>query len=286
MASLLDRYDEIQRRPFGTNTALSNGNQNGVGGSAGNQFRSQNSAYGQALRILNRQARRGDARSALSAIAVRNQANAEGYSPGGITNVAEQDAGVQGRIGALETAAQAREQAITEAAPEGSSLLTRRQALYDRMQRGEAPNARQEAADLGVTPSGFARAESRILNRQSSAPSRSSFLNTPAPAPAPTAPAPAPAPTAAANPTLPPTGLIDGRPASEALIPRALPADPVDAYMADLDAYQSGLSGTAAPGASESAIQRINARYAASSDLDKARMVAAQLKRQSRILRR
>ena len=104
MASLLDRYDQMQSRPFGTNTALSDGNQNGVGGSAGSQYRRQEAAYGQALRILNRAARRGDARSAMAAIDVRNQANEAGYSPGGIRNRAEFNSGILGRIGSTQQA--------------------------------------------------------------------------------------------------------------------------------------------------------------------------------------
>lgn len=105
MARLLDKYDEMQRRPFGTNTALSDGNKNGVGGTAGSQMRRQGEAYGRALRLLNRQARRGDARSALSAIAVRDEANAAGYSPGGIGNAEERNAGILGRLRSQSQAA-------------------------------------------------------------------------------------------------------------------------------------------------------------------------------------
>lgn len=106
--ALLDRYDQIQRRPLGTNTALSDGSQYGVGGSDGSQLRKQESAYGRALRILDRQARRGDANSALGAIKVRNEANAAGFSPGGIRNKAEADAGILGRLSAMDQAAQRR----------------------------------------------------------------------------------------------------------------------------------------------------------------------------------
>jgi len=111
MARLLDKYDEMQRRPFGTNTALSDGNQNGVGGTAGGQMRRQGEAYGRALRLLNRQARRGDARSALSAIAVRDEANAAGYSPGGIGRPDERNAGILGRLRSQSQAAGDAEQA-------------------------------------------------------------------------------------------------------------------------------------------------------------------------------
>jgi hypothetical protein len=98
--SLLDQYDQMQNRPFGTNTALSNGSQYGVGGTDGSQIRKQNSAYGRALRILDRQARRGDARSALLAIDARKQANEEGFTPGGIQRKEEVDRNINDRIAA------------------------------------------------------------------------------------------------------------------------------------------------------------------------------------------
>lgn len=273
MASLLDRFDEMNRRPFGTNTALSNGTQYGAGGSAGSQFRRQGQAYGQALRILNRQARRGDPRSALSAIAVRNQANAEGYSPGGIQNAAEQNAGIEGRVGAMDWASQARESAAA-GQPQGSRILARRQGLTTPaaapLPVATPPIATSFAPTAEVTnpPQGFQPVGSRILDRITRF-----------------------APQSAASA---PVGRINGLPASQAIaqattaadLARAPAVDPVAAYQADLEAYQAGLSGSAPEGASASAISRINDRYAAASDLDKARMVGAQLKRQSRILNR
>lgn len=105
MARLLDKYDEMQRRPFGTNTALSDGNERGVGGTAGNQVRRQGEAYGRALRLLTRQARRGDVRSALGAISLRDEANAAGFSPGGIGNPEERNAGIQSRLRSQSLAA-------------------------------------------------------------------------------------------------------------------------------------------------------------------------------------
>ncbi len=92
-------------------SAFSSQYANGVGGTAGSQIRKQGSAYGRALRILDRQARRGDARSALRAIGVRNQANDEGFSPGGIRRKDEADAGVLGQIGAMGQANQDFQQA-------------------------------------------------------------------------------------------------------------------------------------------------------------------------------
>ena len=108
---LLDRLAEMQNRPFGTNTALSDGSQYGVGGSAGSQFRRQASAYGQALRILNRAARRGDANAALRAISVREDAMNKGYSPGGVSRKAEADAGILGRLDAMRSSAADRQRA-------------------------------------------------------------------------------------------------------------------------------------------------------------------------------
>jgi len=102
MASLLDRYDEIQRRPLGTNTALSAGNTNNLGGVAGSQFRRQEAAYGQALRTLNRAARRGDARAAVDAIDVRKEAMAQGFAPGGIRRSEIANAGIRGQVAGLQ----------------------------------------------------------------------------------------------------------------------------------------------------------------------------------------
>ena len=99
---LLDSNYRMQQRPFGTNTALSNGTEHGAGGSFGSALRRQESGYGRALRILDRQARRGDANSALRAIDVRNQAMEQGMSPGILRNVDEKRGDVYGRMGAME----------------------------------------------------------------------------------------------------------------------------------------------------------------------------------------
>lgn len=104
MASLLDRYDEIQRRPLGSNTALSAGNTNNLGGVAGSQFRRQEAAYGQALRTLNRAARRGDARAAMDAIDVRKEAMGAGFAPGGIRRSESANAGIRGQVAGMEQA--------------------------------------------------------------------------------------------------------------------------------------------------------------------------------------
>lgn len=103
---LLDKYDQMQRRPFGSNTALSDENARGVGGTAGSQTRKQASAYARALRILDRQARRGDANAALKSISVRDAANESGFSPGGIQRKSEVDAMTRGRVAADTQSAQ------------------------------------------------------------------------------------------------------------------------------------------------------------------------------------
>lgn len=102
----LRKFDEIQSRPFGTNTALSNGNQNGAGGTAGSQYRRQEAAYGRALRLLDRQARRGNANSALQAIRTRQDAMDNGYVTGGIRNYDEKNSDVLGRLRSQERGAQ------------------------------------------------------------------------------------------------------------------------------------------------------------------------------------
>jgi hypothetical protein len=92
--------DRITSRPFGYNTALSD-HRFGVG-RAGFQFRQQSAEYGRALRLLNRQARRGDAGSAIEAIKVREDAQNHGFSPGGITKDGELDRMVSDRIGTMQ----------------------------------------------------------------------------------------------------------------------------------------------------------------------------------------
>lgn len=81
------------------------------GGQAGQQYRRQEEAYGRALRILRRQARRGDAGSALAEIKVRDQALNQGYTPGGIRDAAAHRTGARDFASAMEASARTREQA-------------------------------------------------------------------------------------------------------------------------------------------------------------------------------
>ena len=108
MAGLLDRYDMMQKRPFGTNTALSDGNEHGVGGTFGNQYRAQAADYGRALRLLGRASRHGSlesrARAAVTRTGLREDAMNKGFTPGGITRWGEQNSGILGRQAALEQA--------------------------------------------------------------------------------------------------------------------------------------------------------------------------------------
>lgn len=64
-----------------------------------------------ATRLLRRQARKGDSKSALGLIALQDQANADGYSPGGIRRKDEFDAGILGRLQSMERGAADREAA-------------------------------------------------------------------------------------------------------------------------------------------------------------------------------
>lgn len=74
----LSRLGDMQRAPLGQFSALRRSSP------VASQYKRQAEMYGQALRTLSRAARRGDAGAAMDAIKVRNQANDEGFTPGGI----------------------------------------------------------------------------------------------------------------------------------------------------------------------------------------------------------
>jgi len=107
----LDRWSRLQAAPFGTSSALRN---DGRGGSTGDQLRRLNEDYNQATRLLRRQARRGDANSALQAIKLREDALEQGIQTGGIRRKDESDAGILGRVQTMEQGSADRERA-TEA---------------------------------------------------------------------------------------------------------------------------------------------------------------------------
>jgi hypothetical protein len=98
----------MQRTPFGESSSL---NPSPVSGVVGQQYRRQQEDYNTAMRILRRQGRRGDAGSAIKAVQLRDQANAAGFSPGGIRRRDEFDAGIAGRAFSLEQGAVDRERA-------------------------------------------------------------------------------------------------------------------------------------------------------------------------------
>lgn len=104
----LGRLDRMQSTPFGRSSAL---RPNAVSGQVGQQYRRQQEDYNTAMRLLRRQARRGDAGSALQAIKLREEANDRGIAPGGIRRKDEFDAGIRGRAGAMEQGATDLEQA-------------------------------------------------------------------------------------------------------------------------------------------------------------------------------
>lgn len=88
----LARNAEMQKHPLGTFSALRRPSP------VATQYKRQSEMYGQALRTLTRAARRGDAGAAIEAIKYRDQANADGYSPGGISRSED----TQGNIASRE----------------------------------------------------------------------------------------------------------------------------------------------------------------------------------------
>jgi hypothetical protein len=104
----LDRWKQLQSGSFGSASSL---RPNAVSGVVGQQYRRQQEDYNTAARLLRRQARRGDAGSALQMIKLREEANDKGIAPGGIRRKEEFDAGIRGRAGAMEQGATDLEQA-------------------------------------------------------------------------------------------------------------------------------------------------------------------------------
>lgn len=149
MASGLDRLTALQNSRFGTSSGVRAPGANTVSGAAGSQYRRQAEDYGVAMRLLRRQARRGDAGSALDAIKLREQANEAGFSPGGIRRKEEFDAATAGSIQSRERGAADRERA---------TAIMRRQA--DEVEgdlspepagRATGPDGRPVAEGIGAT---------------------------------------------------------------------------------------------------------------------------------------
>ena len=104
----LERWKQLQQSPLGSSSSL---RPSAVSGVVGQQYRRQQEDYNTAARLLRRQARRGDAGSALQMIKLREEANDRGIAPGGIRRKEEFDAGIRGRAGAMEQGATDLEQA-------------------------------------------------------------------------------------------------------------------------------------------------------------------------------
>lgn len=94
MPSLLDRYDEMQRRPLGTNTALY---RDPSTESMGRDYRRQQSDFNMARRLLRREARRGDTGAAKDLIGLGDEAANRGVEFGGVQR-ADQRADAIGRF--------------------------------------------------------------------------------------------------------------------------------------------------------------------------------------------
>jgi hypothetical protein len=108
----LNRLDELQRRPFGSTAATRPTSTEGqVNSSEGGQYRQRAENYNLANRILKRQARRGDSRSALALLDVQREANEEGFSPGGIRRRNEFNSGLLRNLDARQQAAMDNERA-------------------------------------------------------------------------------------------------------------------------------------------------------------------------------
>lgn len=73
----LDRWQQMQNEPIGQRRM-------GPPSAADRQFRQQTEAYNTALRVLRRRARRGDVNAAFGQINLLNNAQSEGFFPGGI----------------------------------------------------------------------------------------------------------------------------------------------------------------------------------------------------------
>ena len=128
----LNRLSRLQSSPLGSMSSL---RKTPLSGMAGQQYRRQQEDYNTAMRLLRRQARRGDAGSALEAIRLREEANMRGFSPGGIRTKTEFDAGIQGRLDAQGRAA---------ADMERKMALDR--AAAEQMAGGAAPSATSSTA--------------------------------------------------------------------------------------------------------------------------------------------
>ena len=94
----LDNLAAMQNRPLGTNTALYRDPSTLA---VGRQYKQQKSDYDMARRLLRRQARRGDARSAQGLIELGKDAAANNVEFG-MQNVEQRDAAIAGRTAGMQ----------------------------------------------------------------------------------------------------------------------------------------------------------------------------------------
>lgn len=94
----LDNLAAMQNRPLGTNTALYRDPSTLA---VGRQYKQQKSDYDMARRLLRRQARRGDARSAQGLIDLGKDAAANNVEFG-MQNVEQRDAAIAGRTAGMQ----------------------------------------------------------------------------------------------------------------------------------------------------------------------------------------
>ncbi len=168
----LARLADMQRRPVGSASSLRSDSSTSTAGSA---YRRKAEDYNIATRVLRRQARRGDAGSALNLIKLREEAESKGMSPGGIRRNDEFRGAVAGNIDAkaqaaadLEDGAEIKRRAAQEALavePANYTPATRQYAALDMLEGDtlgdDAKTQRgiDQAAALGV------KEPERILGR-------------------------------------------------------------------------------------------------------------------------
>lgn len=121
----LDRLDAMQRAPLGTFSALRRPSP------VATQYKRQAEMYGQALRTLRRAARRGDPNAAMAGIKLRDQANEDGFAPGGIQrsedfqgNVADREQSLMQRNQDLQAANQLDRKFGSSVLNRGSAAMT------------------------------------------------------------------------------------------------------------------------------------------------------------------
>lgn len=91
----LDRLAAMQQNPMGTFSSLRRASP------VASQYKKQSQMYGQALRNLSRAARRGNTDAAIESLNLRDAANMQGFTPGGIQRAENEQVAIAGREQAL-----------------------------------------------------------------------------------------------------------------------------------------------------------------------------------------